>query len=1135
MPSLPEERVGLVNPETVLPRPVGPVLQAEPRRDSGDMAAAMQEIERRAAEGRLSPEAAGAWEELKRRRGLQGAQAPAGQPPDTEGGLWRPLGVAATGFNRGLASWVDALNDGLSAVGLPMEDEPFMGTAFVEKYLGGAQFQPQGLFEHVLQRAGFEIGATAPVAAGTAVVAGRAVAKQAAGALPSPAGHTQLDAIKNLPRALAEQLAELGAEKLVALETALAAGAGAGAGLVSALFPQGGAMAEFVGELLGSFSPSIVLGLTQWARRLVHGVGATILGLETKEETTRRLGRALKDAATPEQIEEGIRRAEELKREITPGAEGTEGFHLTAGEAIRGGSVTATQIAQEKSSVALSAKLKDQRRKNVQAVVEYFQATAPPGETTRLVEALSRKRANDEALIEVGVARTQAKIDAIRGDLSVRAARTLNEMEARMFAADQRIEQRLSAIGQFLGKKERGMIVRQEYLDEVARFRERSRANYAELDALGHAELPVEQTSATLARLQDEFPAQVQVIRKISPTIDRAITQLGRDYELIARAEKAQADLEITPGSSPDLRGGYRVFQEQEGQGSTPRVIGVPSTYPEWYRSLTRGANALSRETIEKALDTIRTGREHGLRAQIIEHVKQAILGDREFRTSPFFEPVMDELAHRPSTDMSQLRQLRSDLLALARKARSKDDRVQNYVLNELLNGVDADLDQLLPDRSPIAAFYPEHGALYRQVSADYRAGVETLLSGTANKLRRVTKYGDYAEYDESVPALFWRNETTMADFARALGSRQEAHRALKDYATEHFFTKAVFRNPETGKLQVDPLAAEEWLKQHAGKLQAFPDLPPLFRDLAKMQEQANQLHEQVTVFQRSREGERALRRRVDAERRPGDFSQLDLSRAEAEMKQIEEAAARTRHEWQASVAELFMKEKASSAGYRIATAEDPIAEYEKIYQMVSKSPDAVAGLNRAVWEGLSEKLAPRLTGVYGEVNLGVLHTELQRWIDGHGKIMRRVLGDENFARLETAAEAIQRIASGGRAGSDTAIALQVKAALASTWLSRGWAVMTGRVPAGYGVAERVMQRLISTWETMTRQQQEAILLESFFDPKVFQTMVNAAQYGPNSPVVQHQLRAHLHLLNLGEPAFAPSESSRQASAKRRS
>jgi hypothetical protein len=184
-------------------------------------------------------------------------------------------------------------------------------------------------------------------------------------------------------------------------------------------------------------------------------------------------------------------------------------------------------------------------------------------------------------------------------------------------------------------------------------------------------------------------------------------------------------------------------------------------------------------------------------------------------------------------------------------------------------------------------------------------------------------------------------------------------------------------------------------------------------------------LREQAEAFRAGKKGEEALRSRMEAERRPGDLTTADVSTAEARLKHVQDVVDRTRHQWEASKASLFLKQPAGSVGYKIATSSDPIGDYEQAIKMVKGDPDAVMGLNKAIWEGLTEKIQPRLTGVTGDTNLGVLHKEMQNWIEGNGKLMERVLGPEGFKRIQTASEVIERIASGKKTGSDTAIALK--------------------------------------------------------------------------------------------------------------
>lgn len=1093
---------------------------------------AMAEMERRAASGQLTPRAQEALAELKRRKGLKTnpdapiEAAPTGAPQYE--GNDRLVGVAATGFNKGLAVPVDLINEGLKAIGLPMSDEPFMGSKFVDKYLSGADFQPQNAFETVLQRVGIEVGANTLPLAGSVTVkaanAGKDIIRTGQEAVAmagrDPAALEQkMRAVKAIPAALIEQLQHTSVEKLVAVEESLAAGAGLGAGVMQSIFPEGGPTAEFVGELVGAFTPSVAMGLVRKAIDGIHGASRAVLGTETEQEAKRRLGGKLKDTATPEQVQEGVDRAQALREEVSPGAEKGEGLHLSAGEAIDG-SVQATQVAQQKASPKLDAQLNTQRKQNVEAVTNYFRGTAPEGNPTAYAETLQMMRHQNESLLDLGVARTQAKLDAVRGNISKRAAALMNDLEARMWSADQRVAQRIRAIGPQLSEKQRGELIRGEYLEEVGKFRERARADYAELDNLGHAELPISGTVSKLGALEDQFPSQLQAIRKINPRVAGVIDRLGHDYELIQRVEKAQADLEIVGGKGKDQRGGFSMGVEQDGTGSTQRSVGIPSNYPHWYKALANNKiagtdNVLDRVTIEMALDTLKTGTSHGLHQKTIDHVKRTIMADSEFRKSPWFEPVMDDLANAPSASLKDLRQLRSDLLGLSRQARATDDRVQNYVLQELVGAVDGDIDQLLPGASNYANRYPEHGALYRQVSADYRAGVEVLMKGTANKLRRVNKYGDYTQDDESIPALFWKNETTLQHFQKAFENTAMAKIALRDYALEHY-TQKVIRS-DNGRLSIDQAAHDKWMEQHGPQLKAFPDLEATFTNTAKMQEQVDVLREQAEAFRAGKKGEEALRRRTEAERRPGDFTHADVSAAESRLKHVEDVVTRTKQEWEASKASLFLNQPASHAGYKIATSSDPIGEYERAIKLVKGDKDAVAGLNKAIWEGLTEKIEPRLTGVTGDTNLGVLHKEMQQWIEGNSELMERVLGPEGFRRIQTASEVIERIARGKKTGSDTAVALNVQAALASTWLSRIWAVKTGRVPAGFGIMERVSQKLIKSMESMSAAQQEGILLESFFDPKVFQTLVNAAQYGPENAMVKRQLAEHLHLLNLSE------------------
>ena len=1114
--------------------------------DPGDrQAQLMQRMEQFVRDGKANERQVALFNRARQLKGLEPVlpqnqkETPAEVQQITTPGL-REAGLVATGFNHGIGSVVDLFNDGLQGLGLPMSDEPFMGTAWIDKHLEGAQFRPASLWESMLQRSGFEVGANVPLLGAALKARGAAEATQVALEIGTPAARDVMfrksvhdagasagslyQAMKNVPHEIVTQMTEISPSKLAAIETALAAGAGAGADLVSKVFPEGGRLAEFAGEVIGSFAPSVVIGMIRKARQAVHTGARVILGAETEEETRRRLGKTLEPAAKPEDVEAGVQRAAELRQEISPGAAKDEGLRLSAGEAIPQGSVSDTQLAFEKSSPAARSKARDRRTQNIQAVYDYFNKTEPAGNTTALVESLETQR---RALLESGqadVARTQARIDAMRGDISKRGAALLEDLERRMQKADATIDARLRALNPMLSNKQRGEVIRGAYLEEVGKFRERAAADYRELDQLGHAELPVTSTIQKLGDIQAQFPEQMQVIAKMNPRVAAVLQRMGHDYELMMRAEKAMADLEIRDASGA----GFRTLDDlgrPEG--------GLKRGTPQWYKDLTLKMTvkskdhldprtgkpmdeatraSSSRDQIDAALKDLAAGKQPS--SEVAKEVADRIRADQEFLKTPYYEPVMEELLNTPSASLQDLRQVRSDLLTMARNARAGDNRVQSYVLHELTGAIDGDIDALLPGTSKFAEFYPDHGTLYRNISADYRAGVETLYKGTANKLRRVNRYGDYTQDDESVPGLFWKNETSIDDFLKAFENQDMAKIALRDYAMKDWTEKAIQRLPD-GRLSMDPNASAEWLRQNQDKLKAFPDLQAHFTDVAALQERADALREQVAAYQQGKRGQELLMRRVEAERRPGDFTPRDITEAEAELKHFQDVAERNLHDWQANKASLFLKQNAQDVGYLIATGREPVKEYEKALAMVKHDPDAVAGLNKAIWEGLVEKMQPKLTGLTGEMNLGVFHKELQKWIEGNGQIMERVLGPEGMARLRTTAEAVQKISKGGRDRSDTAINLQVQAALASTLVSRTWATLTGRVPMLYGGGERAANFLIKTFARMTAKQQEAILLEAFFDPKVYQTLVNAGTYGPDNALVKHQLR--LHLYNLSE------------------
>lgn len=1042
---------------------------------------------------------------------------------------FRPVGMVATGFNKGLGSFVDLINDGLKAVGLPMSDEPFLGSAWVDKYLSGSQYTPKNAMESVMHRAGFEMGATVPILGVSLAARGaRLAATEAPKAMPDA---SFINAVKQVPSVMVDQMMQIPPAKLAVLEMAIAGGAGTTGEIVHQAFPEGGPAAEFVGELLGSFAPSVVLGMVQRAHRLATNVvvaGRAAVGLETEEDTKARLAKQLKPLATEQEVQAGVEKAAALRKEVSPTAEPGSGLELSAGEAINEPVASWQRALSRTGNAEFQKKAADRQQQNIEAVKSYFDATAPDGNPTHLVETLEQQRMKERALLDLGLQRTEAKLNAMKQNVSARAARLQMDLESRMQAADQRIEQRLIGLRGTISKKERGELIRQEYDRELARFREQSSADYRELDNLGHAEIPVESTLSSLRNLEAQFPSQVQIIQKVSPTIAKVLETLGHDYELQLRAQKGLDDLGVRDASGK----GVKIFHDDG------TVTGLSRGTPQWYKDLTtkpkslpgakgptisQDISPLTRDTVVRRLQRVAQGQRLNPDDPIDEEIRKALLSDGEFRNSPYNEPVLQHLtAQTPSGSLSDLRQVRSDLLRLSRNAKATNDSVQRYVVNELIQGVDRDIDQLLPGASPFADVYPSHGELYRQVSADYRAGTKILFSGTNNKIRAVDRYGNSRMYDEDVAKQFWRNETTVQEFEKTFPNNQEAMGALRQEIIEDFTSTVVKRKGDDWVL--DQPAYEQWMKDHAAQLKtpAAVALKAHLEDTAAMLKDAKVLREEAALYEHSRKGEQAVMETLHRTRMPGDVTAGDITAQEARLQRIADLQTRSTQEWERSVAGLYLKVDPDYAAQRVVTSRTGLQDYLALRKQVEKDPDAVAGLNKSIWNAITQKMQARFVGMTGQVNLGVFHKELQQMLTGYRPILEQVLGAEGLQRVKTANDAVERIARGGKAGSDTKMNFSVPTALASTWLSRAFGVASGRVPKVFAGTERASQMMIKYFQGMTLKQQDEILLESFFNPEVYQTLIMAGERGATHPEVMKRTRIHLQLLNLSEQRDEP-------------
>lgn len=1009
--------------------------------------------------------------------------------------------VAASGFNEGVADFaglpVDLFNEGMKMLGIPMPDKPVMGSAFIKKYIMPEPVEPQTPGERILARMGKEVGANvipqAGIAKATATASAR-VAKEGATQLAAP---TKMEVVKNLPALIVEELSKVPPATLALIETGLAASAGLGAGVMNEIFPEGGPIADFIGELIGGVGPSATLGLIRKSKEMATTAGRKLLGLETEQTAKERIGDTMSNLADPEKVNAGVEQADKLSAEIP-------GFKPTTGQATGEPGLMQAERGFERSGAEQTHKFATKRKDNQAAVREYVDEAAPKGTVEALTAKVEKEAARREGLFEIGTARAKAKIDAAEGRLSAATTRVVQATEQSMAAADQRASERLLALKSNLTPQQAGKIIRDEYQDELGKFRAASETAYENLDP--NIRMPMQPVLDAVKRIRAGFNPRVESGARIPDELLGRIERLGVNHELQQRALKAQADLEMT-GPTLGQRGGFRLFEEQQGQGSTPKVTAIPSQYPQWYKSLTNRKmsnteNTLDRETIEKALDTIATGNKHGLQKETIDMVKQAINADSEFRSSPFFDKSMDVLHGEATESYDTVKRLRSEILTQIREAKATGNDPLQRRLNQLLESTDGTIDSLAT-REDLAALYPEAHAQIRQTAEDYAKGAQRLKAGMANRLRQKDVTGRDKTVDEDAADLFMRGEASINDFVAAIGSRPAARNALQESAKLDFYQSAV--DVVSGK--VKPAAALKWMQAHEPMLKEFPELRAQFADATKAQQLADDMTKTGKEILSNPEKFMKLTR-------PDLADQVDA--AEKHAARVAATINRTKKDFEKSTATLFLGEDADRAAAKIVNSQTPATKVSSVLKIVGKDPEALAGFQKAMWDASLDKFESKAIDSMGKPILQARN--MREFLQENRDWMEKVFGAERVARLDKASEAMEMLERTGRVvspgGSDTAANLMTTMSDLGPLLSRFYSHQRGIVSMKWLLTERVARTLQGHFSKMSEAQVKGILDQAFFDPKVAQTLMLAGR-GASERLIQTRL--HTHLLNMNQ------------------
>lgn len=988
------------------------------------------------------------------------------------------VGIYASGLNAGLANFlgipVDSVNYLLQKAGMPEHDTPVMGSEFIKRYIMPQGVEAKTSGERILKRTGEEVGATIPMMLGLGV-ATKFVTEG-----------------PGMVKSILTELSKIDPVKLNAIQVGLATSAGATAGLARELFPEGGKWADFVGELIGSFGPTITTGLIKKVLQAPRMV-AEALGMKSEEMMKEELGGQLKKLARPEKVEEGVKKADELKEAIP-------GFQPTAGQAIGEPGLLQAERAQARVGSEAAQKFATRTGESKQAIGTFLAETAPEGKIGAIEDQVELSAKELAQFHEVTLARAQAKVDLAKGRLNAQTKQLVQDTERRIATAEQQATGRIEALAPSLTKSQAGAIIRQEYQQELATYQAEAAKRYAKVDReVPIAPVGIEEALADVrAEIRTQEGAEfipsgvMEDLKQLVGT--KRFTQVQTDpaaQNLRQRAETAES---MIASGAP----GGRTFTELPNAPGM-EVGGFGSTYPSWY-----GPLQMRKETVLNALDKIKQGKT-GKFGSGVDRVRDAIIADRDLdalvgqypETASTIQELKGLPAEVPFGELDAVkRRLQSEIRA------APNDTVKRR-LNMLLDGVEQDIDQLA-NNPALREKFPDAAANYSEARRFARDGIWRLKTGEIDKLRQLERGGRFRTVDENAANAFLNGEASLDDFVKAVGTRPEARRALAEQAKLDFIEHTV--DPVTGK--VNPRAAAKWMQKHEPFLKEFPEVGKDFSSAAASQRQADDLLKQGKDVLKDPE---AVLRFTD----PKYAAQLDA--ADKNMARVVELGTRYKKDFEKSSASLFMGADASRAAERIIQSATPATKVNEVMAVVRQEPEALRGFQRAMWDAMMDKMDVRMM----ESSASPLKQAkvLREMLEDNRDWMLTLFGKERMARLDTSKDALDMLARSGRqvvtGGSDTAVNLQAALSDFGPMLSRFYAHQRGIVSLKWILGERAARALGRHLKKYSTEQASALLEEAFFDPKVAQTLMLATKEGTSAPLVTTRIR--LHLLNMNQ------------------
>lgn len=341
------------------------------------------------------------------------AEAPPDEAPAQPIGerLDRLVGQFGSGGNRDLSKTlgfpVDTANAVLGAVGVPVSDEPFLGSKFIHERFMPTPQEPETALERVVDRIGGEVGAALPMlGAGLALRGAAAVAPfDAARGAASVAPFAERSAVaagriaSPMLQTLANALASTPPSKLAAMETALAASSGTGAGVAREMFPDS-PTAELAGQLVGTFGPAVAHSIVS---RLTKSTLARLKAPQP-EDLEREVGEIIDNATRDAgmSVTDGIAQRNQI-RETIPG------FAPTTAEVTNAPALIGMERAQTAASPTFKNAFRSRFSESGDAIKNAFERIPgiPKGQASIVDTQATIRRALDERLAAARAAAEQ--------------------------------------------------------------------------------------------------------------------------------------------------------------------------------------------------------------------------------------------------------------------------------------------------------------------------------------------------------------------------------------------------------------------------------------------------------------------------------------------------------------------------------------------------------------------------------------------------------------------------------------------------------------------------------------------------------------------------------------------------------